>query len=100
MNLETLRQRLYANSPHDLASDEDNTYRNAIDKSLSKHEPVLDSLSTTIHHHAISKQPEILVVEQYFKISGVTEFTLRMKHFDSYVTENPIRLYTNTPVWN
>lgn len=34
MYTETLRQRLYANSPHDLASDADNTYRDAIDNAL------------------------------------------------------------------
>jgi hypothetical protein len=31
MNKEKLRQALYAASPHDLCSDEDNTYRDAID---------------------------------------------------------------------
>ena len=95
MTPENIRQRMYAKSPFDLATEADDNWRNAVDQSLEEKIPGLDSLSTTIHHHAISERPEILVVEQYFKMSGVTEFTLRIKHFDSYVTENPIRLYSN-----
>lgn len=58
---------------------------------------MLDNMSTTIYHHTITKSPDILVVEQHFHLTGIVEFSLKMKHFDSYVTENPIRIYTNVP---
>lgn len=34
MTKEILRDALYANSPHDLASDTDDTYRDAIDRAI------------------------------------------------------------------
>lgn len=56
-----------------------------------------DNEITTIYHHEIESWPNIFVVEQHFKSSGIIDFSLKLKHFDSYVMENPIRLYTNNP---
>ena len=100
MTPENIRQRMYAKSPFDLATEADDNWRNAVDQSLEEKIPVLDNLATTLYHHRIAESPDILVIEQHFKTTGIIEYTLKMKHFDSYVEENPIRLYTNTPVWN
>jgi len=37
IDIEILRDRLYASSPHDLGSDDDNMYRVAIDQGLSNY---------------------------------------------------------------
>jgi len=58
---------------------------------------VLDTVATTIYHHDIDKSLNVLVVEQHDKVNGVIEFTLKIKHFGEYRTENPIRIYTNVP---
>lgn len=54
----------------------------------------LDTLSTTIYHHDIELSPNILVVEQHYKITGIIEYTLKINHFGKHTTENPIRIYT------
>jgi hypothetical protein len=58
---------------------------------------VLSNVSTEIYHHTIDESPSIVVVEQHFLITGIIEYTMKMKHFDTWHTENPIRLYTNVP---
>ena len=55
----------------------------------------VDNLSTTITHHVVENSPNIIVVEQLDKVTGVIEYTLKIKHFEQYIKENPIRIYTN-----
>ena len=54
-------------------------------------------MQSGIYHHTIDTSPNIIVVEQHNKTTGIIEYTLKIKHFDQYHTENPIRLYTNIP---
>lgn len=56
---------------------------------------VLDSLATTVYHHKLDCRPEIVVIEQHHKAQGIIDYTLKIKHFGEFRTENPIRIYTN-----
>ncbi len=61
---------------------------------------VLDNLGSTIYHHTIDEQFNIMVVEQHNNLTGEITFTLRQKHFDSWSTENPITVLTNVSKLN